>query len=50
MRSRRAFDEKFKRPVKESVLSGSISQTALSRKYSISTLYCFLLILDALLN
>jgi transposase-like protein len=38
MRARRTFDEKFKRQVVESVLSGSISQAALSRKYEVSPL------------
>jgi len=38
MRARRTFDEKFKRQVVESVLSGSISQVELARKYTISTL------------
>jgi transposase-like protein len=38
MRARRTFDEKFKRQVVESVLSGSISQVELSRKYAISPL------------
>ena len=38
MRARRTFDEKFKRQVIESVLSGSVSQVELSRKYTISPL------------
>jgi len=38
MRARRTFDEKFKRQVVESVLSGSISQVELARKYTISPL------------
>jgi len=35
MRARRTFDEKFKRQVVESVLSGSISQVELACKYAI---------------
>ena len=38
MRIRRIFDENFKRQVVESVLSGSISQAELARKYAISPL------------
>ncbi len=38
MRARRTFDEKFKRQVVESVLSGSVSQVELARKYTISPL------------
>jgi len=38
MRVRRTFDEKFKRQVVESVLSGSFSQVELARKYTISPL------------
>ena len=38
MRARRTFDEKFKRQIVESVLSGSISQVKLTRKYEISPL------------
>ena len=38
MRTRRAFDEKFKRKIVESVLSGSIRQVELARKYAISPL------------
>ena len=38
MRARRIFDEKFKRQVIESVLSGSVSQVELARKYTTSPL------------
>ncbi|MHB8280086.1 MAG: transposase [Candidatus Humimicrobiaceae bacterium] len=38
MRARRTFDEKFKRQVIESVLSGSVSQVELALKYTISPL------------
>ena len=38
MRARRTFDEKFKRQVVELVLSGSVSQVELSRKYEVSPL------------
>jgi putative transposase len=38
MRVRRTFDEKFKRQVVESVLSSSISQVELARKYEFSPL------------
>ncbi len=38
MRVRRTFDEKFKKQVVESVLSGSVSQVELARKYAISPL------------
>ncbi|MBU4293662.1 MAG: transposase [Actinobacteria bacterium] len=38
MRARRTFDEKFKRQVVESVLSGSVSQVELAREYTISPL------------
>src|SRR4030066_1059218 len=38
MRARRTISEKFKRQVVESVLSGSVSQVELSRKYEVSPL------------
>ena len=38
MRAKRTFDEKFKRQVVESVLSGSVSQVELARKYEVSPL------------
>lgn len=38
MRARRTFSEKFKRQVVESILSGSISQVELARKYEVSPL------------